>query len=211
MQTAGTRPDGQAYRAGLAHAPYDPRHFPEQTQKCGRCHVQAKEGFRKNSTEAASVHTVSGLRSVFLRPKPTAVGAAISAIAAAVGFGMVVFATARLGPDCRLPQRSITIGSLVVAAGCPPHRTRTVLAASAILMGARRRSIGRLSQRLPDNSWVFSPSAALAISHRDARRPRSSLKRHDAIASCDVGNGYSPRIRALSNCEASTGFWMEST
>jgi len=39
-----------------------------------------------------------------------------------LAFAMIVFLTAWHGPDCRSPQRSISIGSAVLMAGCAQRR-----------------------------------------------------------------------------------------
>jgi hypothetical protein len=40
------------------------------------------------------------------------------AMAAALAFGLIVFVTIRHVPDCRSPHRSISIGDVVLLAGC---------------------------------------------------------------------------------------------
>ncbi len=80
---------------------------------------------RKNSAKAMFASTFSSLKSAIWGPKSTLPYATMSAIAIVIGFGAVVFATVRYGPDCRPPQRSIAIGSVVLVAGCLQQRTPT--------------------------------------------------------------------------------------
>jgi hypothetical protein len=72
----------------------------------------------ENSTKTTLVDTFSDLRSAFFHLKLTPLRATISAIAMTVAFEVIVFVTAWFGPDCRSPQRSISIGNAVLVAGC---------------------------------------------------------------------------------------------
>lgn len=71
-----------------------------------------------NSTTATSIDTFSAVKPALLGPKLTLLRAAISAIAITVTFVVIVLVTAWYGPDCRSPQRSISIGNAVLVAGC---------------------------------------------------------------------------------------------
>lgn len=68
----------------------------------------------ENPARVTFAGTVSDPRSAFWGPKL----ALPCALVIAIGFGVIVFATIRYGSDCRSPQQSIAIGSVVRMAGC---------------------------------------------------------------------------------------------